>query len=168
MPPADSAHTRLAGESIEGDEAGTQSDDNAPELYDDRDGYSDRPPRPEVELPANWECKYDQKNGRWFFLDHNNKTTTWEPPVLDAPPAEARPLPEGKGDPPDAICCPITQEIMVDPVLLVGDGHTYERAAISTWLREHDTSPLTNDVLPDLMLVPNHAVKKMTAEWYES
>jgi len=57
---------------------------------------------------------------------------------------------------------------MVDPVLLVGDGHTYERDAITTWLREHDTSPLTNDVLPDLMVVPNHAVRKMVAEWYET
>jgi len=159
------------------------------------------PPRPDVELPPNWEIKYDSKNERWFYLDHDNKTTTWEPPFLQPrellePPvssmASARParipaaapaprdhkpsLDEGmanlevaeqEAEPPDAICCPITQEIMVEPVLLVGDGHTYERAAITTWLRDHNTSPLTNAVLPDLTLVANHAVKKMTAEWYE-
>lgn len=67
--------------------------------------------------------------------------------------------------PPDAICCPITQEVVHEPVLLVGDGHTYERAAITEWLRDHNTSPLTNQILDDLTLVPNHAVKKMVAEW---
>jgi hypothetical protein len=68
-------------------------------------------------------------------------------------------------DTPDAICCPITQDTMNDPVLLVGDGHTYEREAIETWLIQKNTSPLTNEVLTDLTLVANHAVKKMIDEW---
>jgi hypothetical protein len=64
-------------------------------------------------------------------------------------------------DPPDAICCPITHEIMTHPVLLVGDGHTYERKAIALWLEEHDTSPMTNLVVHDPTLVANHTVKQM-------
>jgi len=156
------------------------------ELSDNEDpDHREVAPKPQVDLPANWEVKYDDKNGRWFFLDHVNKTTTWEPPTLNAEgssststrgakrPGISRSMPEVEDeevemdDAPDAICCPITQDIMIDPVLLVGDGHTYERDAISTWLYDHDTSPLTNQVLPDLMLVPNHAVKKMVAEWHD-
>ena len=32
---------------------------------------------------------------------------------------------------------------MKDPVLL-GDGHTYERKAITAWMSNHTTSPMTN------------------------
>ena len=38
--------------------------------------------------------------------------------------------------------CPITCEIMEDPVV-AADGHTYERTAIAEWLEHHDLSPLT-------------------------
>merc|ERR1719343_1263956 len=51
--------------------------------------------------------------------------------------------------------CPITQEIMVDPVI-ASDGHTYDRHAITEWLRTHDTSPTTNMRLPNKNLIPNH------------
>ena len=35
---------------------------------------------------------------------------------------------------PEIIMCPITQDIMLDPVS-AADGHAYERAAIAEWLR---------------------------------
>ena len=38
--------------------------------------------------------------------------------------------------------CPITAEIMTDPVCTL-EGFTYERAAITEWLRTNDTSPAT-------------------------
>ena len=41
---------------------------------------------------------------------------------------------------PQSYFCPITQQIMRDPVLL-GDGHSYERLAINQWLQTHNTSP---------------------------
>ena len=64
-------------------------------------------------------------------------------------------------DPPDASSfCPITYEIMVDPVMLC-DGYSYERAAIEKWLEEHDTSPMTNQKLPSLWMVPNVALRNM-------
>jgi hypothetical protein len=37
---------------------------------------------------------------------------------------------------------------MKDPVL-AADGYTYERTAIETWLSSHDTSPVTNAMLPN-------------------
>ena len=43
---------------------------------------------------------------------------------------------------PDLVLCPISQEVMEDPVC-TADGHTYERREIFRWLCKHDTSPLT-------------------------
>lgn len=52
-------------------------------------------------------------------------------------------------------CCPISGLPMKDPVV-AADGHTYERAAISRWLRESDISPLTGGRLPHKELAPNY------------
>lgn len=40
----------------------------------------------------------------------------------------------------DAFACPITGELMRDPVV-AGDGHTYDREAIEMWLRKYEISP---------------------------
>jgi len=64
---------------------------------------------------------------------------------------------------PDEYLCPITQDVMEDPVIAM-DGHTYERKAIEEWLLTRDTSPMTNMTLPSKMLVPNLAVRSMIAE----
>jgi len=53
--------------------------------------------------------------------------------------------------------CPITQELMADPVI-TADGHTYERAAIEQWLESHNTSPLTGLPLSTHELSPNEAL----------
>ena len=57
---------------------------------------------------------------------------------------------------PDAYVCPITRELMHDPVF-ASDGHTYERDAIQQWLISHDTSPKTGLILDSKHLVPNFA-----------
>ena len=57
--------------------------------------------------------------------------------------------------------CPITQEIMNDPVI-AADGQTYERRALARWLRRNNSSPLTGLEM-DAWMVPNHAVKSMIA-----
>eukprot|EP00982_Pelagococcus_subviridis_P000653 5526-Pelagococcus_subviridis.AAC.5 len=49
----------------------------------------------------------------------------------------------------------ITTDIMLDPVI-AWDGHTYERGR---WLREHSTSPMTGETLPDFTLRPNHSMR---------
>ena len=47
---------------------------------------------------------------------------------------------------------------MRDPVFC-GDGHTYERDAISVWLMTKDTSPKTGCVLESKALIPNFALR---------
>lgn len=66
---------------------------------------------------------------------------------------------------PRSFLCPITQDVMQDPVATV-DGHTYERGAIEAWFRRgHRTSPLTNASLPSLALTPERALRKAIAEY---
>ncbi|KAK9809032.1 hypothetical protein WJX72_008192 [[Myrmecia] bisecta] len=60
----------------------------------------------------------------------------------------------------DLIHCPITMEIMRDPVL-AADGYTYERSAIEKWLRTSNTSPQTNMLLEDKHLRPNNSIRIM-------
>lgn len=67
------------------------------------------------------------------------------------------------------LVCPITHELMQDPVL-TADGHAYERAAILRWFDEHDAqqppqgvalarSPRTGMALASRVLVPAHALR---------
>lgn len=84
--------------------------------------------------------------------------------LLDA--AVPLPLPEDAlpARPPAMLCCPITLDLMNDPVVLA-DGHTYERAAIEKWLLARATSPLTNLPLPQRAVYPNLAVRQVINEW---
>ena len=69
---------------------------------------------------------------------------------------------------PEDLCCSITCEIMKDPVMCVGDCHTYERVAIEQWLATgRGTSPATNERLENTTLVPNHMAKKLIAALLE-
>ena len=45
--------------------------------------------------------------------------------------------------------CPITLEVMVDPVRLAGTGKAYERSAIEEWLATSARAPLTNEELTE-------------------
>ena len=64
-----------------------------------------------------------------------------------------------EGSVPDEFLCPITREIMVDPVV-VADGYTYERTSIAQWFASgKNTSPMMNTVLPHMNLVPNRPLK---------
>ena len=59
---------------------------------------------------------------------------------------------------PDGFICPITQDVMKDPVMLM-DGHSYERKAIEDWLKRSSRSPMTNQSLPNTTLKENYALK---------
>lgn len=77
--------------------------------------------------------------------------------------ASAPPASEGDGDfkdtVPDEYRCPITCEIMSDPVV-AADGQTYERHAITQWIAGgRMTSPLTGEPLKSKILIPNYLVK---------
>lgn len=56
------------------------------------------------------------------------------------------------------LICPITHEPMRDPVV-AADGFSYERCAIERWLATSNRSPTTNEPLPHLSLVSNHAAR---------
>jgi len=60
--------------------------------------------------------------------------------------------------PPSEFVCPISHEIMLDPVI-TNDGKIYERKAIEKWLETHNTSPITNLVLQNKTLVAYPYVK---------
>jgi len=67
------------------------------------------------------------------------------------------PLPRGSPRLDTLLQCPITLQKMRDPVILVGDGWSYERSAITQWLsqREVPRSPMTNLVIDQVSLIPN-------------
>jgi hypothetical protein len=62
---------------------------------------------------------------------------------------------------PEDLCCPITCELMKDPVI-TADGTTFERCAIQEWFSTGArTSPTTNEPLENLTLIPNHVCKRL-------
>ena len=50
---------------------------------------------------------------------------------------------------------------MVQAVLCVGDGHSYEQAAVARRLQAHSTSPVTGQALATTDLLPNHALRQV-------
>ncbi len=58
----------------------------------------------------------------------------------------------------DSFYCPITYTVMLDPVI-GSDGHTYERSAITQWLQNSGTSPITKQPMSLSNLVPNIALR---------
>lgn len=58
----------------------------------------------------------------------------------------------------DLLCCPITKVVMQDAVV-AADGHTYEREAITAWLRAKGKSPVTQQPMSVAGLVPNLVLK---------
>jgi hypothetical protein len=64
------------------------------------------------------------------------------------------------------LMCPITHEIMREPVL-AADAHTYERAAIEKWMQTSNTSPMTGAALAHRFLTQNFALRRII-ESYEA
>lgn len=67
-------------------------------------------------------------------------------------------------EPLEAFCCPITKEVMKDPVE-TPSGHTFERSAIEKWLAEKNFCPLTSTPLDTSMLRPNKTLRQSIEEW---
>ncbi|KAL3171331.1 hypothetical protein MRX96_013551 [Rhipicephalus microplus] len=42
-------------------------------------------PEPAETLPSGWECRFDPRTGRNYFINHREHTTTWEDPRLRYP-----------------------------------------------------------------------------------
>ncbi|XP_021902543.1 U-box domain-containing protein 15 [Carica papaya] len=68
---------------------------------------------------------------------------------------------------PHEFLCPITLEIMKDPVI-VASGQTYERESIQKWFdSNHRTCPKTRQTLAHLSLAPNYALRNLILQWCE-
>ncbi|XP_065108455.1 WD repeat, SAM and U-box domain-containing protein 1-like isoform X1 [Paramisgurnus dabryanus] len=62
-------------------------------------------------------------------------------------------------DVPNHFLCPITRELMKDPVI-AADGYSYERDAIETWINTpNHLSPVYNLPLKTTLLIPNRSLK---------
>ncbi|KFV76734.1 WD repeat, SAM and U-box domain-containing protein 1, partial [Struthio camelus australis] len=69
---------------------------------------------------------------------------------------------------PDEFLCPITRELMKEPVI-AADGYSYEKAAMENWLTtKRRSSPMTNLPLPSLLLTPNRTLKMAISRWLET
>jgi hypothetical protein len=67
-------------------------------------------------------------------------------------------------DHPDAFVCPITLELMEDPVF-TADGQTYDRASITQWFKSNKTSPMTGLELPHTTLLDNLAMMTVIQQY---
>ncbi len=69
--------------------------------------------------------------------------------------------------PPPLFLCPISLEMMRDPVT-VCTGITYERRSIQKWLAEgHTTCPITMRHLENHTLIPNLIVRRLIHSWVQ-
>ena len=69
-------------------------------------------------------------------------------------------------DPPKSFLCPITCDLMMDPVIAC-DGYSYERSAIEKWLSKSRKSPMTGLGLKSIDLISNHGLKGAISEWLD-
>ncbi|XP_010543162.1 PREDICTED: U-box domain-containing protein 16 [Tarenaya hassleriana] len=61
--------------------------------------------------------------------------------------------------------CPITLELMRDPVV-VSTGQTYDRESIELWIQSgHNTCPKTGQTFKHTDLIPNRALKNLIVMW---
>ncbi|KAK3128144.1 hypothetical protein QOZ80_6BG0457550 [Eleusine coracana subsp. coracana] len=69
---------------------------------------------------------------------------------------------------PDEFRCPISLELMQDPVI-VSSGQTYERSCIQKWLDSgHKTCPKMQQPLSHTSLTPNFVLKSLISQWCEA
>lgn len=65
----------------------------------------------------------------------------------------------------DSITCPITSDIMTDPVQ-GNDGHTYERSAIIEWLSRNPISPQTRQPMRESDLKVNASIRFLCDKYH--
>lgn len=69
---------------------------------------------------------------------------------------------------PEEFRCPISRELMRDPVILA-TGQTYDRPFIQRWLKAGNrTCPKTQQVLSHTILTPNLLIRDMISKWCNS
>lgn len=70
---------------------------------------------------------------------------------------------------PSTFFCPITGEVMVDPMIIVGSQQTVSRAAARQWFSMgHFRCPVTNVNLNSIKMIPNRSLCAAIKEFNES
>lgn len=91
-----------------------------------------------------------------------------ENPEVDTYESENVPIKHRSPVIPDDFRCPISLELMKDPVI-VSTGQTYERSCIQKWLDAgHRTCPKTQQTLLHTALTPNYVLKSLIGLWCDS
>lgn len=67
-------------------------------------------------------------------------------------------VPEPSKKVPSSFYCPLTMEVMADPVIDT-EGNTFERKALLEWLSRYALSPISRQPLNSHLVVPNHALR---------
>ncbi len=65
---------------------------------------------------------------------------------------------------PPVFVCPITYDIMCDPVQCAC-GHNYERTAIERWYKDQQTCPVSGCIVPHKYLTPNIYLRNEILKW---
>jgi len=61
---------------------------------------------------------------------------------------------------PDAFVCPITHEVMEDPVFLIADSQTYEKSALDEWFATgRISSPMSGENIESVDYKTNYSLK---------
>lgn len=68
---------------------------------------------------------------------------------------------------PTEFLCPISLEVMNEPMLLVETGVTYDKKSIETWLHSygHDTCPVSRRELKSTTYVENRFARVLINDW---
>ncbi len=94
---------------------------------------------------------------------HRSQEEQGTPPAMagnnGAPSLETDSKASAGPTPPPSFCCPISMDIMADPVI-IATGHTYDRVCIERWLQSgNKTCPVTGMRLRHHELTPNFALR---------
>eukprot|EP01083_Nonionella_stella_P259102 884988_1 len=105
-------------------------------------------PQLELEEDVNRKVKPQKAEEEMKQTDFVNRKATW--PTVQ---------------PPEEFLCPISAELMVDPVMVTQSGWTYDRVEIEAWLRENGTDPNTRHACSVDDLVPNRTLRDAIMSW---
>ncbi len=62
----------------------------------------------------------------------------------------------------------LVSKVFVAFKVVLSDGHSYERESITTWLRAHNTSPMTGEELEHKQMVSNRTLRSAIHAYMEN
>eukprot|EP01084_Bolivina_argentea_P183534 316683_1 len=69
---------------------------------------------------------------------------------------------------PKAFICPISKDLMINPVILIADYQTYDKSNLEQWFKKQgNISPITKQPLKSPEFIPNLAIKTQIDEYIE-